>query len=52
MAIDYGKGEKKTNENITKLNKAGKSFMGTHATPVIPVKKDTPPPKPAPKKKK
>ena len=49
MAIDYSKGEKKTNEQISAMNKAGKSFMGKNATPVVPAK---PEPKPAPKKKK
>jgi hypothetical protein len=44
MAIDYGKGISKTNENISKMNKAGKHFMGKNAMQVAPAA----PPKPAP----
>jgi hypothetical protein len=54
MAIDYGKGVKKTNENISKANKAGKSLMGKNVMPVKPTNMpstDMAPAKPKPKKK-
>lgn len=53
MAIDYGKGVSKTNENISKMNKAGKHFMGKNAMQVVPAvaPKPTPTSKPKPKKK-
>lgn len=47
--IDYTKGEKKTNEQLAKMNKQGKALMGKNATPVVPAK---PAPKPTPKPKK
>lgn len=57
MAIDYGKGISKTNENLSKMNKAGKHLMGKNAmqvAPVVPTKPvpaTKPTPQPKPKKK-
>ena len=50
MAIDYGKGISKTNENLSKMNKSGKHLMGKNAMQVAPPKA-APAPKPKPKKK-
>jgi len=56
MAIDYGKGISKTNENLSKMNKAGKHLMGKNAMQVTPAPPTKMPPavkpKPQPKKKK
>jgi hypothetical protein len=53
MAIDYGKGISKTNENLSKMNKSGKHLMGKNAMQVAPVSPTKPAPatKPKPKKK-
>lgn len=51
--INYGKGISKTNEAISKANKAGKHLMGHNAVQAVKAseKSSTPPAKPAPKKK-
>jgi len=53
MAIDYGKGISKTNENISKMNKSGKHLMGKNSMQVVPAAAPKPVPttKPKPKKK-
>jgi hypothetical protein len=53
MAIDYGKGISKTNENLSKMNKGGKHLMGKNAMQVVPatVPKAASTSKPKPKKK-